>query len=429
MQTTVYNDWYVRTDGRIGPWNVSQGNPTNAQIHNATKIYNTLTSWGWSLSAIAGILGNMQHESSLDPALIQETNRWRLPNHAADLSDVPNSVMQNFYMEYYGANKKAFGIGLVQWDGKGITRQKLVGYCENNGYIWYDGDAQLSRLAYEYSNDMQFQHKQVYGVVWDWESYVTNTRTPEESARIWCDCYEISGGISERQQNARWWYDYFSGSAPVPPSPDPPTPPDPDPPDPFPVEGDWVMGEDLADWADTNINPENTGVPIPYSQMNGAEFVSEAWGYVPVVNDNQWYLPNNADAIWNDNGFYPTPDPTGVYLNDCPTIWYKDTVNHYILQNNSLPVGALIFRQENGVMVQVGIYMGNATMMTSTPQKGVYKGRFVEDYWTHFGFVCWVMPVNFFYPPTPAPLSPTEFLTIWYNTKRKDVKKNVKRSF
>ena len=426
MQVETYNDWYVRTDGRIGPWNVSQGDPTAAQIHNATKIYNTLSSYGWSLSAIAGILGNMQHESTLEPAFIQQTNRWRLPNSAASLSDVPNSVMQNFYKEYYGDSNRAYGIGLVQWDGKGITRQKLVGYCENNGYVWYDGDAQLSRLYYEYQNNLQWTTRTYYGTTWTWNNYVTNTMTPEQSARIWLGCYEISSGLEERQRNARWWYDYFSGITPPEPPypPDPPEPPE--PPAPTPTDPDWVMGEDLTMWADENINPDNTGIPIPYSQMNDAEFVSEAWSYVPVVHVNEWYLENNADSIWNSQGTYPTDDPMDESP-PCPEIWFKDTINNYIETYQYLPVGALIFKQKNGVMTQVGIYMGSGMMMTSTPEKGVYKGRFVQSYWTHFGFVCWVMPVNH-YPEPPEPLDPTEFVTIWYNSNRKDVRSRVRWS-
>ena len=152
MNIEIYNDWYVRTDGRIGPWNITTTQQASAeQIHNAYKIYSAFLNDGWTLNAISATLGNMQHESSLDPALIEQTNRRRLPNSAANLSDVPNAVMQNHYKEYYTgiSGSGGYGIGLVQWDGKGITRQKLVGYCENNGYVWYDGDAQIQRIFYE----------------------------------------------------------------------------------------------------------------------------------------------------------------------------------------------------------------------------------------------------------------------------------------
>ena len=212
MNVTLYNNWYVKTDGRIGPWTITASQPaTSEQIHNAHQVRSALSADGWTLNAIAATIGNMQHESSLDPALIEETNRWRLPNSAANLSDVPNSVMQNHYKEYYTGESGSggYGIGLVQWDGKGITRQKLVGYCEDNNYIWYDGYAQMQRIFYEKENNLQWQSDYMWGQDWYWSNYVISTETPEKLADVWCQCYEISGGFEEREANARFWYDYF----------------------------------------------------------------------------------------------------------------------------------------------------------------------------------------------------------------------------
>ena len=163
------------------------------------------------------------HESTLSPALIEETNRWRLPNSAASLSDVPNSVMQNFYNEYYSDPYRGYGIGLVQWDGKGITRQKLVGFCENNGLVWYEGDSQMLRITDEQTRNLQWQSYTLYGVQWTWSNYVINTMTPEQSANIWLQCYEVSSGQTEREGNARWFYDYFTAHPNPPPTPPIPT--------------------------------------------------------------------------------------------------------------------------------------------------------------------------------------------------------------
>ena len=227
METTYLNGWYLRTDGRIGPWTILPNQqPTSYQIWNAYKVKTYLENQGWSLSAICGTIGNMVHESTLSPAFIEETNRWRLPNSAANLTDVPNSVMQNFYRQYYGDPERGYGIGLVQWDGLGITRQKLVGYCENNGLIWYEGDSQMSRIQYEQDNDLQWTPRTYYGTLWTWDNYVINTRSPENSANIWLQCYEISSGQTEREGNARWFYDYFTEHPDPPPvPPDPPVPP------------------------------------------------------------------------------------------------------------------------------------------------------------------------------------------------------------
>ena len=73
MQPTLINDWYLTTDTHLGTSNTS--GVTAEQKHNAEKIYQTFYALGWSLSAIAGMIGNMQHESFLSQAYIQATHR------------------------------------------------------------------------------------------------------------------------------------------------------------------------------------------------------------------------------------------------------------------------------------------------------------------------------------------------------------------
>ena len=111
MQATLINDWWITTDtgGSMGTTDTS--GITTKQKHNAQKVYDYFSALGWSRSAIAGMLGNMQVESWLSPGLIQGTHRSSLPNSAANLTDVPNSVMINFY------GSSGYGVGLVQWDG------------------------------------------------------------------------------------------------------------------------------------------------------------------------------------------------------------------------------------------------------------------------------------------------------------------------
>lgn len=416
MSVTSYNGWYVATPySDIGP---SSGTSSSYQIYNAEKIYAIFAAEGWTVNAISAMLGNMNYESNLNPARVYKVGGF--PNQGATLADISNTNAENHPDEAYG---------LVQWKGRGEVdpdNNQLVGYAIRYNTEWYDGDIQMQRLLWEYHDNKKFHPKTINGVLWTWDKFVSSTESPETLAMVWMHCYEGTDSVRNiRRENARKWYDYFEGVVP----PEPPTPPEPPepPPEPDPPDEDWVMGEDLAMWADQNLNPENTGIPIPYSQMNDAKFVSEAWGYVPVVHDNEWYLENNAEGIWTSQTNYPTDNPTDESP-PCPQIWYKKTIEEHFTQYGTLPIGSLIFKQESGSMTQVGIYMGNGMMMTSTPQKGVYKGRFIQTSWTHFGFICWVMPVET--KPGPGdPLSPTEILTLWYTTHRKDVKKNVKRSF
>ena len=213
MTIQKVNGWWMSTDTLMGSTDTSSIG--SHMIENARKIYNYFTGKGWSLSAIAGMLGNIQVESTFSPALIQSTNRWRLPNNASSLSDVPNSVMLNFYDSYYGLSGGGFGIGLVQWDGYTSTSpagQKLVSFAERYNLNWYDGDTQTYRIFREYETNIQWQSATIEGITWTWSNYVTNTQTPEVSARIWQVCYEVAdpGTLLRRQGNARYWYDYFT---------------------------------------------------------------------------------------------------------------------------------------------------------------------------------------------------------------------------
>lgn len=235
MNITLVSDWYLATDKLMGSTDVNYAEPNSYMTHNADKIYSYLTSEGFTVNAISAMLGNMQVESTINPALIQDTNRWRLPNSGAELSDVPNSVMQNFYDEYYGLSSGGFGISLVQWDGKGITRQKYVGFCINNNLIWYEGNSALARLIDEKDRNLQFQTVTIGGVAYNWSNFPYSTASPEDLAEAWRAGYERSVYTPEnkarRQRNARWWYEYLTGEPPTPP--DPPDPPDPpEPPEP-----------------------------------------------------------------------------------------------------------------------------------------------------------------------------------------------------
>lgn len=220
MQAEFVNGWWLITDNHLGP---SSGTPNTEQTYNAHKIKNFLMGQcGWSLNAVCGCLGNFQHESYLSPAYIENANRWRLPNQAANLSDVPNSVMQNFFNEYYGDPNMGYAIGLAQWDGKGITRQKLVGYAENNGWVWYDGDTQLNRFIYEQSNNMQFYQITYNGFLYNWSTYPYATNNVMDMAEAWRLAYERGSDESSAviQLNAQSWYDYFITDPPMPPGPD-----------------------------------------------------------------------------------------------------------------------------------------------------------------------------------------------------------------
>lgn len=439
MQAILYNDWWLTTDtgGSMGTTNTS--GITSKQQHNAEKVYNYFSALGWSDSAIAGMLGNMQVESWLSPALIQGTHRSLLPNSASDLSDVPNSVMINFYDTYYGYSNGGFGIGLVQWDGYTSTSpagQKLVSFAERYSLIWYDGDTQLYRIKREYETNIQWQSATVNGVYWTWNNFIHNNETPEVSARIWRICYEVaaSGTDQTRQENARYWYNYFSGTS-----------------------SDWITGSQFAQLA-----LAYDGQYIPYSQMDCIEFVQAVWRDINVVQAS-WVVcsPLGTNTWWRTNtSQYPnlvktfnTTSPDNQ--TPTPTLWYKDTLSNCISRYGDIPTGALLFHQISeagppaipsqyegdgiGNFVHVGIYCGNNQVMQSggrdsgsVPGGGVHLSQYDSSAWNYVAFVVYVDCTGST-PPTPP--DPPHYLPYGYflmmlnkhNEKRliKNVRKTI----
>lgn len=406
MQATLVNDWYITTDtgGSMGTTDTS-GISTKQQ-HNATKVYTWFHALGWSLSAIAGMLGNMQLESWLSPGLIQSGHRSSLPNSAANLSDVPNSVMINFYNTQTGG----YGIGLVQWDGYTSTTpagQKLVSFAERYNLNWYDGNTQCYRIQREKETNIQFQAGTVDNIYWTWDTYVATTETPEHAAHAWRVCYEVaaSGTDTTRQNNARYWYNYFSENPPPEPT------------------SEWITGADFS-----TLALAYNGQYIPYSQLDCIGFVNKVWRDIAVVSSNNYNLPNGTNTLWRRN---MTGYPTETYAttspdnqNPTPVLWYKDTITNCITQFGSIPDGALLFHQiaENGNppipqqyagdgignFVHVGIYCGNNEVMQSGGQDsgsiaggGVHKSAYDPNAWNYVAFVCYVACVGGEPPPEP----------------------------
>lgn len=440
MQATLVNDWWLTTDtgGSMGTTNTS--GITAKQQHNATKVYNYFNALGWSLSAIAGMLGNMQLESWLSPALIQGTHRSQLPNSAANLSDVPNSVMINFY------GSSGYGIGLVQWDGYTSTPpagQKLVSFAERYNLNWFDGDTQCYRIQREQETNIQWQNGTVDGIYWSWSTYITTTQTPEKAAHAWRVCYEVaaSGTDPTRQANARYWYDYFSGG------PTPPTP------------GDWITGSAFSALA-TAYDPDITGVQIPYSQMDCIEFVQTVWRDIPAVSSSdRLSSPLGTNTLWRTNtSQYPslvnvfnTTSPDSQ--NPTPVLWYKDTISNCITDYGSIPDGALLFHQISesgppaipsqyagdgiGNFAHVGIYVGNNEVMQSggrdsgsVPGGGVHRSTYDSSAWNYVAFVVWVDCSGSGPTPPPPPPDFPYWLALWYtNKKEKGTRLNGKVVF
>lgn len=144
---------------------------------NAKYIYSYLSARGWSLNAIAGMLGNMQSESTINPAI------WE------DLND---------------ENTRG-GYGLVQW----TPSTKYTSWCNSQGIDPSHMDSALMRIEYEYENGIQFYPTDEYPMTW--AEFKTSTLTPSYLAMAFLYNYERPASLDQpnRGTQAQTWYDYL----------------------------------------------------------------------------------------------------------------------------------------------------------------------------------------------------------------------------
>lgn len=165
---------------------------------NATFIYGYLTAQGWSINAICGLLGNMQHESSLNPG------RWE-----------GNNV---------GTGP---GYGLTQW----TPYTKYTNWATDLGYDYSTMDSNLERIIYELENNLQYYATTSYPE--SFREFTQSNQTPYYLACAFAWNYERSWivlyGTEEEKEalrqrrggSANDWYRYLTGIDPPTPTPTP----------------------------------------------------------------------------------------------------------------------------------------------------------------------------------------------------------------
>ena len=143
--------------------------------YNARYIYQQLTGYGWTPNAIAGVLGNMEEESTINAGIWQSLKE----------------------------NNLSGGFGLVQW----TPATKLIEWCNENGLEYASIDSQLKRLEYERKTGIQYYKTSAYPITF--HQFVSSTQTPEYLALAFVANYErpANSNQPERATKARYWYD------------------------------------------------------------------------------------------------------------------------------------------------------------------------------------------------------------------------------
>lgn len=171
--------------------------PLSYRQNNANNIAYYFRQQGWTLNAICAMLGNMQVESYLNPA------QWQ---HGLPVEMASGET----------------GYGLVQW----TKYTKYTDWATSYGIDWKTNfDFQLTRIQWEVENDQQWQSVLWHGMTFrefaqSEDSVYTLT---EAFLRAYENPNDPSQSLSIRQTNAAYWYEYFTGHPPTPPTPEPGT--------------------------------------------------------------------------------------------------------------------------------------------------------------------------------------------------------------
>lgn len=166
---------------------------------NATYIYGYLNAEGWSINAIAGLLGNTQTESTHNPGIWQS------------LKQNPN-----------------LGYSLTQW----TPSTKYTNWCSANGLTPSYMQSALKRILYEVEHPSeQWVVHSSYPLTFP--EFVVSDDSPYYLGMTFLNNYEMPGNLNQpaRGRQAEYWYTYLSGEEPPDPGPDPDPGPEPGPPD------------------------------------------------------------------------------------------------------------------------------------------------------------------------------------------------------
>lgn len=169
------------TGGGSSPKNWIYGNrylSDSEMQNNAEIIHNYLIEKGWTKNAIAGLLGNMQQESTINPALWQSLN--------------PNPAM---------------GYGLVQW----TPSTNYTNWANNNGYSITDGYYQLKWIDELSESSGQWIPTDDYPL--SWSDFKSSTKSVTYLCSAFLKNFERAGieVESKRHEYALRWFTFING--------------------------------------------------------------------------------------------------------------------------------------------------------------------------------------------------------------------------
>lgn len=175
-----------RSDGYGRYWYGNEYGITDEQMRdNAGYIWNFLGSNGWSLQAVAGILGNTEYESGMNPAIWQNL----------DPTDTGN------------------GYGLVQW----TPSTKFTDWASERGKDITAMPTACERIIYEKDNNLQWRTSSDFPIGFQ-RYWNTQNHSAYYCGGAWLLNYERPTAqtvLAYRQEAARKW-GYYLATLPKP---------------------------------------------------------------------------------------------------------------------------------------------------------------------------------------------------------------------
>lgn len=151
--------------------------------NNAREFYKSMTLYGFTLNAIAGMLGNAWRESTVNPG-----------------------VWQDFKVNYDR------GFGLFQW----TPATNLVDWARQQGLDPSAGETQVARIMYEYRNGFQYYKTPSYPLTFP--EFAHSTESPEYLAEVFLANYErakaATADLLGRKKWARYFFELLNGEEP-----------------------------------------------------------------------------------------------------------------------------------------------------------------------------------------------------------------------
>lgn len=147
---------------------------------NAQYIMSYLTSRGWTKNAVAGMLGNMQTESTINPGIWQSLD-------AGNLSG---------------------GYGLVQW----TPASKYINWANERGLPQGGMGSQLQRIIWEVENNQQWIDSSM-----TFKQFTKSTASPYDLGMKFITAYERPADPNQpiRGTQAEYWFNELDGSGTI----------------------------------------------------------------------------------------------------------------------------------------------------------------------------------------------------------------------